>query len=198
MDEGTRRAHGGNPERGGVAALALPEGPLATVHLSDAHDIGGFSCTKSDRVNGFFRKECVELLPANYCRVFVYENPENPAEIWGFYTLSASQIARASTTGSEQKRIPGGLPVPMVRIGFMGRSDRAPCGLGSALIVDAARRVERVKDIAVWGLCLDADGGPGNSPLWNWYKNQGFTPAKAPEYPNLMYGALKKFIPAQG
>ncbi len=146
-------------------------------------------------MNGFFRKECLELLPANYCRVFVYENPNDSAEIWGFYTLSASQIARASTTGSEQKRIPGGLPVPMVRIGFMGRSDCAPCGLGSALIVDAARRVERVRDIAVWGLCLDADGGPENSALWRWYLKQGFTPAKAAEYPSLMYGALKKFIP---
>jgi hypothetical protein len=127
--------------------------------------------------------------------VLIYENPNDATEIWGFYTLSASQIARASTTGSEQKRIPGGLPVPMVRIGFMGRSDRAPSGLGSALIVDAAQRVERVRDITVWGLCLDADGGPENSTLWRWYQQQGFTPAKTVEYPNLMYGALKKFIP---
>ena len=137
-------------------------------------------------MNGFFAKECLELLPANYCRVFVYENPDDPAEIWGFYTLSASQIARAATTGSEQKRIPGGLPVPMVRIGFMGRSDRAPAGLGSALIVDAARRVSRVKDIAVWGLCLDADGGPENAPLWRWYLRNGFTPARAVEYRHFM------------
>jgi hypothetical protein len=195
MDEGTGRADGGNPEGSGDASVPLPQGPLATVHLSEVHNTAGFSCDKSDRVNGFFGRECPKLLTANYCRVLIYENPDDFSEVWGFYTLSASQIARDSTTGSEQKRIPGGLPVPMVRVGFMGRSDRAPLGLGSALIVDAARRVARVKDIAVWGLCLDADGGPDNSKLWRWYLNQGFTAARDPKYPALMYGALKKFIP---
>jgi hypothetical protein len=58
---------------------------------------------------------------ANYCRVFVLPNPNDPTEIWGFYTLSPSGIARKHATGSDQKRLPGGLPIPLVLIGFMGR-----------------------------------------------------------------------------
>jgi len=38
----------------------------------------------------------------------------------------------------------------MVRIGFMGRDNAAPKGLGAGLIVDAARRVHRNADIAAW------------------------------------------------
>jgi hypothetical protein len=49
----------------------------------------------------------------------------------------------------------------MMLIGFMGRHDGALKGLGSALIVDAARRVHRNPDLAAWGLMLDSEGGPG-------------------------------------
>lgn len=143
------------------------------------------------------------MLALNYCRVFILPNPQDRTEIWGFYTLSTSLIPRARTTGSDQRRIPEGIPVPMVLIGYMGRHDGADpgLGLGSILILDAARRVYLNPDLAAWGLMLDSEGGPNRAGLWEWYKKQGFTPAKdekgaiADPTRGVMYASLKKLIP---
>lgn len=78
----------------------------------------------------------------------------------------------------------------------MGRCDSAPTGIGESLIVDAARRAYSNEDIVSWGLMLDSEGGAENKKLWEWYKEQGFTPAKDEGKPSgVMYGAHKKFIP---
>jgi len=83
----------------------------------------------------------------------------------------------------------------MCLIGFMGRCDSAPKGIGEALIVDATRRVYRNPDIAAWGLMLDSEGAPDTN-LWKWYISQGFTSAKDEgSSSGVLYGALKKFIP---
>jgi hypothetical protein len=85
----------------------------------------------------------------------------------------------------------------MMLIGFMGRDDTAPKSTGAALLVDCARRVHRNPDIAAWGLMLDSEGGPENTKLWTWYKEQGFTPAKPEregEVSGVMYAPLKKFL----
>jgi hypothetical protein len=83
----------------------------------------------------------------------------------------------------------------MALIGFMGRHDGAPKGIGAGLVVDAARRVHRSQDLAAWGLMLDSEGGEANAKLWKWYVDQGFTPARDKDRPAVMYGALKKFLP---
>jgi hypothetical protein len=57
----------------------------------------------------------------NYCRVFILPNPDDHTEVWGFYSLSPSLLSRGTATGSDQKRVPKGLPIPMALIGFMGR-----------------------------------------------------------------------------
>ena len=103
---------------------------------------------------------------------------------------------KTQLSGSDEKRAVKkflGIPAPMVRIGFMGRSDSAPSGFGVALIVDAARRVHRNGDIAAWGLVLESEGGEQNSKLWNWYKAQGFKACR--EMPGSMYGPLSAFLP---
>ena len=146
-------------------------------------------------MSSFFSEAYPKLEPHNYCRVFVLPDPNDETGIFGFYTLSPTALVRSRTTGSEQKRIPGGLAVPLILIGFMGRDDKATKGLGAALIVDAARRVHRNPDIPAWGLALDSEGGPDNAKLWNWYQRQGFIPAKRDEEGRhgLMYASLKKF-----
>jgi hypothetical protein len=44
---------------------------------------------------------------------------------------------------------------------------------------------------------LDSEGSPENTKLWEWYKAQGFTPAK-PEHEGeasgVMYAPLKKLL----
>jgi hypothetical protein len=118
------------------------------------------------------------LLAHDYCKVFVLPNPADATEILGFYSLSPVCLPRTNATGSDQKRIPGGIPVPMMLLGFMGKNDGAPQGLGGSLIIDAARRVYQNPELAAWGLMLEAEGGPGTK-LWEWYVKQGFKQIKS-------------------
>jgi hypothetical protein len=186
----------GEPAGGGVAPSPVQEiEPLRTVLLNDIHKCNDFICAKSERVTKFFAEERNILVPQNYCRVFILPNPDDPTHIFGFYTLSPSALVRSRTINREQRRIPGGIPVPVILIGFMGKQDGTPKGIGEALIVDAARRVHRNPDIPAWGLMLDAEGGPANAKLWDWYQKQGFTPAKEDDKGRIgvMYAPLKRF-----
>jgi hypothetical protein len=126
-----------------------------------------------------------------YTRVFVLPSPDNPAEIWGYYTLSPTELARGEITGSDQKRVPKGIPVPLQRIGFMGRHDGAPQGVGAGLIHDAALRVFR--EASGWGLTLDVENGFANVNLTGWYERVGF--ARAKTLSGKMYGPLQRFLP---
>jgi hypothetical protein len=195
MHDEPGRAHAGQQAGGGDAAETIQQEPLATVRITDNHRTDAFACTKSERVGSFFKNDFSVLVPQNYCRVFVLPNPDDATEIWGFYTLSPTALIRNRATGSDQKRIPGGIPIPLILIGYMGRHDAAPAGLGEALVVDAARRVFRNADIPAWGLALDSEGGPDNAKLWKWYQDQGFIPAKPDDRgkSGLMYAALKRF-----
>ena len=86
----------------------------------------------------------------------------------------------------------------MILIGFMGKCDGAPKGIGESLIIDAARRVDRTPDIPAWGLMLDAEGGPDNAKLWQWYKDQNFIEAKPDDggRSGVMYAPLKRLLGA--
>jgi hypothetical protein len=195
MPEETGGAERGEQAGSGIAQEAVRLEPLRTVLLNDNHRCDDFVCSKSERVTGFFAQERHVLVPQNYCRVFVLPNPADPTHVWGFYTLSPTALVRSRATGSEQKRIPPGLPIPMMLIGFMGKQDGTDKGLGAALILDAARRVHRNPDIPAWGLTLDSEGGPENEKLWKWYQEQGFTPAKPDDKgrSGVMYASLRKF-----
>ncbi len=135
------------------------EGPLVSVALSAKHETDKFCCTKSLRVQSFLRSECRQLIEQNYCRVFVIEDPSTAARVLGYYTLSASVIARDNLSNRHQRHAPRGIPVPMVLLGFMGKDDGAPQGMGAALIVEAARRIVGSRHRGV-GNCLGIRGGP--------------------------------------
>jgi hypothetical protein len=71
----------------------------------------------------------------------------------------------------------------------MGKTNGAPQGFGATLILDAARRVERITDIGIWGLALDAE----NDDLVRWYSTKvGFTLAR--NKARFMYGPLSAFL----
>jgi hypothetical protein len=169
---------------------------LITVPVDKRHQLDKFVCTQSERVSAFLLKEAKVLVP-NYCRLFIAPDPNDEATVWGYYTLSAALLSKQNLSGSDEKKISQdymGYPAPMVRIGFMGRHDGAPKGLGASLIVDAARRVYRNCDIAAWGLVLESEGGPDNKKLWKWYKDQGFKPCRG-AHPHSVYGPLSAFLP---
>jgi hypothetical protein len=105
------------------------------------------------------------LVRAGYTRVFVYENPDDRDQIWD-YTLSTAEVRHMDLTGSQQRKVPGSIPVPCARIGFLARDDKAPAKLGAGLLVDAARRVLRSDAMTAWGIILEPEGGPANAKLW--------------------------------
>ncbi len=138
------------------------------------------------------RADCDDLIVNNYCKVFIWPDPDAPARILGYYSLSACLVAREELNNRFQRKAPKGIPVPMVLIGFMGKTNGVPEGFGAALILDAARRVHRIKDIGIWGLGLDAE----NDALVKWYTKVGFAPAR--NKARFMYGPLSAFLVPPG
>jgi hypothetical protein len=178
-------------EGDGSHPLPAVEEPLSTLRLAYFHRAADFRCGLSERINSFLVREAPTWTSVNYCRVFVFPNPEDPTEIWGYYTLSPTELPRNEITGSHQKKVPKGIPVPLQRIGFMGRHDGAPKGLGAGLVYDAALRVYR--EGTGWGLTLDVEGGLSNLKLVEWYEGVGFTHAKTRA--SAMYAPLQRFLP---
>ena len=127
-----------------------------------------------------------------YCGVYIWPDPQDPSRVLGYYTLSASSMSKGDLANKHERRVPKGLPVPIVLIGYMGKTDGALKGLGGLLLFDAALRVSQNLENGpgVWGLALE----PENDRLARWYVEHGFVAAKSRE--RFMYGRLSDFLPA--
>jgi hypothetical protein len=196
MHDEPGEAHGTNPARSFYdPGIVWEDQPLITEHLAARHKSDHFKCSNSQRVQDFFKVEAPFLVP-RYCRAFVATEPNNPDNIWGYYSLSAAVVVKENLSGADEKRVSRdfkGYATPMIRIGFMGKSDDAPKGFGSALVVDAARRVHRNHDIAAWGLMLESEGGASNKKLYAWYQAQGFKVCR--QLSNSLYVPITSLIP---
>ena len=89
-------------------------------------------------------------------RVFV-AIPEGSSEVAGFYTLSAASIERIALPSEVVRRLPR-YPVPVALIGRLAVDRRwGGRGLGSALLMDAFRRVIHAGEtLAVYAVIADA------------------------------------------
>lgn len=132
-------------------------------------------------------------LAGPFAKIFVLENPKDKTQILGYYCLAAGQIEREWLSNRQAKQIPRDI-APMGLLGFMGKHDDAPKGIGEILLADAAIRVSK-SDLGVWGIMLHAE----NERLTAWYGEQGFKlapPDKAGEKNNLlMYAPLASLLP---
>ena len=186
-------------DAGSGAAGATPASQaLVTVPLDRRlHRTDQFTCVRSERVQEFFRVDRDHLVQKNYAKVFVISNPVDPGQVWGFYSLSATIVDKNFASTQLQKKIPRGLPVPMALIGYMGRDDQAPKGLGATLLVDAARRISRIADIGIWGIALHAEN---DDLATKFYLKAGFMRAKQapggdPVPRGLMFAPLASLLP---
>jgi hypothetical protein len=179
-------------ERSGPASGIEAEAPLETVRLNPTHRTRDFSCAKSPRVTKFIREQAIRWVDRRYCGVFIYPNPDDPTEIWGYYTLSQYLLTRDEMDRKFRSRQLV-QSIPLALIGFMGKQDGVPTGFGGILLTDAARRVYRHLDVPACGLALEPEGGKENTKLWNWYLSADFIPAKTK--PGLMYGLYENLIP---
>jgi hypothetical protein len=157
--------------------------------LGQIHD---FRCAKSANVTKFIRTQANLWVDRRYCGVFIFPAPDDPTHILGYYTLSQFVMTRDEMERRHKSRQVIG-SVPLAKIGFMGKQDGAPTGLGAILLTDAARRVYRHLDIPAWGLALEPEGGKENTRLWNWYLRCHFIPAQT--IPRLMYANYESLIP---
>ena len=178
------------------AAPALETEPsLETVRLNPTHRNRDFICSKSERVTKFLREQAQSWIELRYCGVFVFPNPDDPTDIWGYYTLSQFFVTRDEMRNKDKKRQLLHA-VPLAQIGFMGKADGTAAGIGAILLTDAARRVHRSLDIPAWGLTLEPEGGKENAKLWAWYQRAGFIELKAT--PNRVYAPYENLIPELG
>ena len=138
----------------------------------------------------FLRDDARRYVEKGYANVYVWPDPADPCHVMGYYTLSASNVAKEHLANRHERKAEKGIPVPVALIGYMGKTDGAPQGFGGVLIVDAAIRVAQdTGGIAAWGLALE----PENDQLVAWYEKQNFTRAK--NRPGFMYGSLQDFLP---
>jgi hypothetical protein len=204
MHESTEGAYGSLASSGTAApGNGLP--PLKTVELDASHDVAGFVCSRSERVQNFLREHARRFVDKRYASVFVWIDPELPTRILGYYTLSPSSVAKRDLINKHDRKqfVEQGIPVPIALIGYLGKCDGAFQGLGAALVVDAAIRIAQGEPLRAWGIGLD----PENEQLANWYATLGFVATKvgpvegtgpAIERPRFMYGHLRDFLPRLG
>jgi len=199
MHDEPQTAVGNTKDGDSEIAGVEPEAPI-TKPLRPDHDVSGFvlpSVAKKTNVKDFLVEQASILDKAQYCRVFVWENPDNPKQIWGFYSLSASALAVAAMKpGHKHKAWEEKKQIPMALLGYMGRhNDDRLKSVGPGLIHDAAKRVAKAnKELACWGIWLTAH----NEKLVEWYQKQNFDRAvpvgKGQTVTFLMYAPLASLL----
>nr|WP_242477081.1 GNAT family N-acetyltransferase [Halochromatium glycolicum] len=91
--------------------------------------------------------------------------------ICGFYTLSACHIALPDLPAETTRKLPPYPAIPAVRVGRLAVDQECRGqGLGSAMLVDAARRVIE-SDIAAFALVVDAKDDQAVA----FYEHHGFS-----------------------
>ena len=123
--------------------------------LARHHDRSRFCCG-SDALDRYLRRQASQDARRNVSRVFVAV-PDALEEVAGFYTLSAGSVERETLPESAMKRLPR-YPVPVALLGRLGVDRRwSGQGLGSALLLDALRRVLHASNaLAVYAVVVDA------------------------------------------
>lgn len=117
-------------------------------------DRSGFTCG-SEPLDRYFRSQVSQDICRRVAACYIALEQDS-GRIAGFYTLSASQVSLGDLPEDIRHKLPRYPAVPAVRLGrlavdqtFKGR------GLGSALLIDAARRALH-SDIAAFAMVVDA------------------------------------------
>ena len=123
--------------------------------LARHHDRSRFRCG-SEALDRYLRRQASQDARRKVSRVFVAV-PDTPAEVAGFYTLSAGSVERETLPQSVMRRLPR-YPVPVALLGRLAVDRRwRGQGLGSALLIDALRRVCHASEaLAVYAVVVDA------------------------------------------
>lgn len=150
--------------------------------LAKSHNREGFDCGEI-RLNEYIRKQASQDVKKNMSAVYVAAVDENPLEVIGFYTLSATHIIFSHLPNEIAKSLPRYPEVPAYRIGrlAMDKSQQGR-GIGKTLLMDALYKCSS-QEVPAVGVIVDAK----NEQASSFYLKFGFI--QLPEQP------LKLFMP---
>ena len=147
----------------------MHESPLVIEPLGPRHDRAAFSCGEP-ALDRYLQRQASQDVRRRVARVFVAVG-ESPAEVAGYYTLSAASFAKADLPADVARRLPH-YPVPAVLLGRLAiASSQQGQGLGESLLLDAIGRVVKASaTVAVHAMIVDAK----NDRARAFYERYGF------------------------
>lgn len=155
----------------------------------ERHNRKGFACG-IPALDEYLQRFAVQQSKKGVTVVRVLVDDSMPAEILGYYSLSAAQIDVNSLDEADKKQLPR-YPVPCFRMGRLACSAiRQGKGIGKLLIGCAvARCMEAKKQVAAYALIVDAK----NAQAKTFYKHYAFKACvDSPMTLYLAFGAYKQ------
>ena len=142
--------------------------PFRLEPLGEEHERSSFRCGE-DALDRYFQTQATQDIRRRIANCFVAVETAT-GRVAAYYTISAASIALVDLPPETTKRLPRYPTVPAVRIGRLA-VDREfqGCGLGAALLADAAARALKA-DAAAFTLLVDAK----NDQAVAFYRRFGF------------------------
>jgi len=110
--------------------------------LNSGHDRAGFSCGQPS-LDDFIKQYASQNQKSGVSRTIVALGATDTARVRGYYSLAAGSVAMEAIPAELRKRLPK-YPVPVAHLGRLAADKSAQGqGLGSFLLIDALRRIER-------------------------------------------------------
>lgn len=130
---------------------------LVIEHLSASHDRKGFDCG-IEALNSFLQTQARKEMERRSAVTYVLIDTSHPAEVIGYYSLSAATVLLDAVPEEIAKRLGRQPSVPTTLMGRLAVSRRYQGhGLGSRLLWDALNRSEQAsRDIGSVAVIVDA------------------------------------------
>jgi GNAT superfamily N-acetyltransferase len=143
---------------------------LVIAPLNKNHDRTGFHCNV-DTLDHYIHKQAGQDIKRSISRVFVAEQPGNPKEILGYYSLSTLSVQLSDLPENMARKLPRH-PIPAALIGRLAVGKHAQGhGIGRMLLIDAIQRTLSVShQIAIYAMIVDAV----NDTARGFYEQYGF------------------------
>ena len=139
--------------------------------LDNSHDRSAFACGQPS-LDQFLKQYAGQNQNKDLSRTFVLTH-EGEARVFGYYSLTASQIDRASLPAQLRKGL-ANYPVPVVRLARLALDETVKkTGLGRHMLWDALNRcVSASTSVGMFAVAVDAI----NEEAVAFYLHHGFVP----------------------
>ena len=137
---------------------------------SRLHNCAGFDCGIPE-LNDYLTRYATQDRRRNLSQVYLLVDTDKPAEVLGYYTLSAAHVEIKQISEWEQRRLPR-YPIPCFRMGrFAVGQEIQGRGIGKRLLGCAVDRCLLARqEVAAYALIVDARGTKAKS----FYEHFGF------------------------